>query len=119
MFRLINKNTKIIYYNYEELGFKLIPTEKSYKILSTDNKDVTNEYIVSVSTNLTDDKGRKLYTEDRVDFNTMDSHFCFGTIKYDGSFYILTNNSQHIPLSNAINIHLSEYYDDGISGLYL
>lgn len=117
MFRIINKKSKITFYNLEKHGFKLVPTKNSYKLLRND-KDVTDEYIVSVSANILDDKGRMLYTEDRVDFNTLEKKFCFGTIKYNGNFVIQTK-SEKINLCDVAFIHLADEYSDDIHGLYL
>ena len=120
MFRLINKKDSIIYYNYNELGYNILPTKKGYTIIKNgSNKNLKNDFILSVSTNTYDIKGRLLYTEDKIDFTYNNQKFCFGIIKYkNNDFYIETKNNL-IPLSLAEDIYLSDYYNDPLSGLYI
>lgn len=118
MFRLINKKDNIIYYNYKELGYILKPTKNAYIILK-DNKDVTNDFVVSIAINLSDSKGRELFTEDKVDFDTESTYFNFGVIKFTSNGFVVQTKEEIIPIENIKKITLSDEYNDSISGKYL
>ena len=119
MFRLIDKKTSIIYYNYTEHGYNILPTEKGYKIVKDNSqKDFKKDFILSVSTNTYDIVGRLLYTEDRIDFTYNDQKFHFGTIKYRNNNFMIETKNGFIPLTDAKQIYLSDYYNDPLSGHY-
>lgn len=124
MFRLIDLKNKIIYYNYKENGFDIIPYKKTYKVIKTNDskqKDLKKNFLVSIDIGLTDIHGRLLYTEDVIEFMTEQNPFCIGVIKYINNigFAIKTPKNKIININNAYNITLSDDYNDPLSGQYL
>lgn len=118
MFRLIDKKSNIIIYNYENLGIRIIPTKRSYKIVKN-NKECSNDYILSVSVGKEDMDGKLLFTEDKINFSYNGIPFNFGVIKYKGRFIVETNDYKDLALDAITDIILNDEFNDSISGQYI